>query len=71
MASEGRPVTLQGIAEQLGLHVSTVSRVLNGPVGECGRAASGETADRIRELAGSSATGPTRTPPVCEPAAAT
>ncbi|WEO99900.1 substrate-binding domain-containing protein [Streptomyces sp. FXJ1.172] len=51
MASEGRPATLQGIAEQLGLHVSTVSRVLNGPSGERGRAASGETADRIRKLA--------------------
>ncbi|MFH9355285.1 LacI family DNA-binding transcriptional regulator [Kitasatospora sp. NPDC017646] len=51
MASDGRPATLQGIAEQLGLHVSTVSRVLNGPAGERGRAASGATADRIRTLA--------------------
>ncbi|MFF4761090.1 LacI family DNA-binding transcriptional regulator [Streptomyces sp. NPDC001292] len=51
MASEGRTATLQGIAEQLGLHVSTVSRVLNGPTGERGRAASGETAERIRKLA--------------------
>ncbi|MEU5091376.1 LacI family DNA-binding transcriptional regulator [Streptomyces sp. NPDC021356] len=44
-------MTLRGIAERLGLHVSTVSRVLNGPTGEQGRAASGETARRIRELA--------------------
>ncbi|WP_037857558.1 LacI family DNA-binding transcriptional regulator [Streptomyces sp. NRRL S-340] len=51
MAGDGGPVTLRGIAEHLGLHVSTVSRVLNGPSGERGRAASGETARRIRELA--------------------
>lgn len=51
MAGESGPVTLRGIAERLGLHVSTVSRVLNGPSGEQGRAASGETARRIRELA--------------------
>ncbi|MFF4188924.1 LacI family DNA-binding transcriptional regulator [Streptomyces sp. NPDC001691] len=51
MAGKNRPATLQGIAEQLGLHVSTVSRVLNGPAGERGRAASGKTADRIRKLA--------------------
>jgi LacI family transcriptional regulator len=51
MTGESGPVTLQGIARRLGLHVSTVSRVLNGPAGEKGRAASGETARRIRELA--------------------
>ncbi|MER6571632.1 LacI family DNA-binding transcriptional regulator [Streptomyces sp. NPDC001093] len=51
MAGEGGPVTLRGIAERLGLHVSTVSRVLNGPADEQGRAASGQTARRIRELA--------------------
>jgi LacI family transcriptional regulator len=45
------PVTLQGIAERLGLHVSTVSRVLNGKADVQGRAASGETAQRIRSLA--------------------
>ncbi|MFC9732297.1 LacI family DNA-binding transcriptional regulator [Streptomyces roseolus] len=50
MAGE-RPVTLQGIAERLGLHVSTVSRVLNGRDGGSARAASGDTARRIRELA--------------------
>ncbi|MGW4271793.1 LacI family DNA-binding transcriptional regulator [Streptomyces seoulensis] len=50
MAGEG-PVTLQGIAERLGLHVSTVSRVLNGPRDGSSRAASGATARRIRDLA--------------------
>ncbi|MFJ9680441.1 LacI family DNA-binding transcriptional regulator [Streptomyces sp. NPDC101194] len=50
MAGEG-PVTLQGIAEQLGLHVSTVSRVLNGRQDGHTRAASGDTARRIRNLA--------------------
>lgn len=51
MAGDSGPVTLRGIADRLGLHVSTVSRVLNGPSGGQGRAASGETARRIRELA--------------------
>ncbi|MEW2275443.1 LacI family DNA-binding transcriptional regulator [Streptomyces griseofuscus] len=51
MAGDGGPVTLRGIAERLGLHVSTVSRVLNGPTGEQGRAASAETVRRIRDLA--------------------
>ncbi|GHD87859.1 LacI family DNA-binding transcriptional regulator [Streptomyces naganishii] len=49
--SEGGPVTLRGIAERLGLDVSTVSRVLNGPPAERERAASQETARRIRRLA--------------------
>ncbi|MFC5906259.1 LacI family DNA-binding transcriptional regulator [Streptacidiphilus monticola] len=47
----GRPVTLKAIAEQLGLDVSTVSRVLNGRDTDRRRAASGLTARRIRELA--------------------
>lgn len=51
MAGRARPTTLQAIADQLGLHVSTVSRVLNGPSGEGGRAASSRTAQRIRALA--------------------
>ncbi|GAB3989532.1 LacI family DNA-binding transcriptional regulator [Actinoallomurus acanthiterrae] len=46
-----RPVTLRSIADQLGLHVSTVSRVLNGPAEDGARAASGDTAERIRRLA--------------------
>ncbi|WP_067792366.1 LacI family DNA-binding transcriptional regulator [Actinomadura formosensis] len=52
MGTEGtRPVTLQSIADQLGLHVSTVSRVLNAKRGESGRAASPATVERIRRLA--------------------
>ncbi|MEV5754354.1 LacI family DNA-binding transcriptional regulator [Actinoallomurus sp. NPDC052308] len=48
---KARPVTLRSIADQLGLHVSTVSRVLNGPAEDGARAASGDTAERIRRLA--------------------
>ncbi|MFI6154784.1 LacI family DNA-binding transcriptional regulator [Kitasatospora sp. NPDC051170] len=51
MAIESRPVTLRVIADQLGLDVSTVSRVLNGADADGRRAASGETARRVRELA--------------------
>jgi LacI family transcriptional regulator len=51
MGREAGPVTLQEIADRLGLHVSTVSRVLHGSVEARGRAASGKTAGRIRELA--------------------
>ena len=39
------------MAEELGLNVSTVSRVLNSPGSDAGPWASPETADRIRELA--------------------
>ncbi|WP_079100193.1 LacI family DNA-binding transcriptional regulator [Streptomyces sp. WMMB 322] len=46
-----RPATLRSIADQLGLHVSTVSRVINGAVDDGARAASGDTAERIRQLA--------------------
>jgi LacI family transcriptional regulator len=42
-------VTLQMLADELGLHVSTVSRVLNGRYGPAG--ASGTTVERIRRLA--------------------
>jgi LacI family transcriptional regulator len=42
--------TLQSIADDLGLHVSTVARVLNG-MREGERAASGATAERIRKRA--------------------
>ncbi|SEC56560.1 transcriptional regulator, LacI family [Rhodococcus jostii] len=47
MARVRNPATLRGIADDLGLHVSTVARVLNG-MKEGERAASGETAERIR-----------------------
>ncbi|WP_433144209.1 LacI family DNA-binding transcriptional regulator [Actinomadura nitritigenes] len=46
-----RPVTLRYIADELGLHISTVSRVLNGRGDDRGRAASSETATRIRRRA--------------------
>jgi LacI family transcriptional regulator len=49
--ARARPATLKAIADQLGLHVSTVSRVLNGPPEGSERAASGATAERIRRLA--------------------
>ncbi|MER6303688.1 substrate-binding domain-containing protein [Kitasatospora sp. NPDC001539] len=51
MGIESRPVTLKMIADQLGLDVSTVSRVLNGRDDDGRRAASGPTAHRVRELA--------------------
>jgi len=44
------PATLRSIADDLGLHVSTVARVLNG-MREGERAASGATAERIRKRA--------------------
>jgi LacI family transcriptional regulator len=50
-AKKARPVTLQMIADQLGLHVSTVSRVLHAKPDEGLRAAAGPTAVRVRELA--------------------
>ncbi|MEU5612516.1 LacI family DNA-binding transcriptional regulator [Streptomyces sparsogenes] len=51
MADGARPVTLQSMAKELGLHVSTVSRILNGPAATGARAASTATADRVRRLA--------------------
>lgn len=51
MTVPNRPVTLRAIAQELGLHVSTVSRVLNGTANDSGRAASQETIQRIRTLA--------------------
>lgn len=50
-AKRARPVTLQMIADQLGLHVSTVSRVLHAKPGEGLRAASSPTVERVRKLA--------------------
>jgi LacI family transcriptional regulator len=45
------PVTLRTLADRLGLHVSTVSRVLHAKPAESLRAASGATVERIRKLA--------------------
>jgi len=46
-----RPVTLQSLARQLGLNVSTVSRVLNGSADDARGAAAPDTVKRIRALA--------------------
>jgi len=46
-----RPVTLQSLARQLGLNVSTVSRVLNGSEDDARGAAAPDTVKRIRALA--------------------
>lgn len=51
MAREGGPVTLRAIADRLGLHISTVSRVLHGSGSARDGAASAATAQRIRALA--------------------
>lgn len=48
--AKSKQATLQSIADDLGLHVSTVARVLNG-MREGERAASGATAERIRQRA--------------------
>ncbi|WP_309056808.1 substrate-binding domain-containing protein [Streptomyces sp.] len=47
----GDSVTLREIADRLGLHVSTVSRVLHGSPDARQRAASARTARRVEELA--------------------
>ncbi|MEV0084054.1 LacI family DNA-binding transcriptional regulator [Saccharopolyspora sp. NPDC050642] len=46
-----RPATLRAIAEAVGSHSSTVSRVLNGTAQERRAAASPELAERIRQIA--------------------
>ncbi|BFI54927.1 DNA-binding transcriptional regulator CytR [Yersinia pseudotuberculosis] len=51
MGNPKKHITLRALSEQLGLHVSTVSRVLNGAQDEISLAASPETVQRIRELA--------------------
>lgn len=43
--------TLLEVARAIGIHVSTVSRVLNGSPAEAGLAASAETVERIRQIA--------------------
>lgn len=45
------PVTLKSLALRLGVHVSTVSRVLNGDPGKVAGMASAAMAERIRQLA--------------------
>ncbi|MEU3272608.1 substrate-binding domain-containing protein [Saccharomonospora sp. NPDC006951] len=50
-ANKTAPVTLRTLADQLGLHVSTVSRVLHAGPEASHRAASSETFARVRKLA--------------------
>ena len=50
-ADTAGPPTLRTIAKLAGVHVSTVSRVLNGSTGAGVRTAGEQTADRIRRLA--------------------
>jgi len=50
-SAASRRATLRTIAERAGVHVSTVSRVLNGRPGEDSRAAGIQTIGRIREIA--------------------
>ncbi|WP_454673705.1 LacI family DNA-binding transcriptional regulator [Achromobacter pestifer] len=49
--NKSRPATLQSLARQLGLNVSTVSRVLNGSEDDARGAAAPDTVKRIRALA--------------------
>ena len=51
MSNQSRPATLKSMATALGIHVSTVSRVLNGDPAGVERAASAEVVERIRALA--------------------
>ncbi|MGW1739062.1 LacI family DNA-binding transcriptional regulator [Nocardia sp. NPDC001965] len=46
-----RPATLQQIAADLGLHVSTVSRILNASAADGAKAASSKTVERVRAYA--------------------
>lgn len=50
-AERSSTVTLRMLADQLGLHVSTVSRVLHAKPDESHRAASSATVERVRKLA--------------------
>jgi LacI family transcriptional regulator len=49
--NRSKPITLKGLSERLGIHVSTISRVLNGSPQDAAQAASAETVERIRQLA--------------------
>jgi DNA-binding LacI/PurR family transcriptional regulator len=51
MTGKGTASTLEGIANRLGLHISTVSRVLNGTPDQASAAASSATREAIREAA--------------------
>lgn len=49
--SKPKPPTLRSIAQELNIHISTVSRVLNGSEEDARSAASPDTIKRIKELA--------------------
>ena len=49
--ADGRRVTLRTIAETAGVHVSTVSRILNNQLGDSQHTASSETVDRVLSVA--------------------
>lgn len=51
MENADKPVTLKALAARLGMHVSTISRVLNGSQDDASLAAAPETVLRIRQLA--------------------
>ncbi|CAI0932198.1 LacI family DNA-binding transcriptional regulator [Serratia entomophila] len=51
MENSDKPVTLKALAARLGMHVSTISRVLNGSQDDASLAAAPETVLRIRQLA--------------------
>ncbi|MBX9330423.1 LacI family DNA-binding transcriptional regulator, partial [Serratia marcescens] len=51
MENTDKPITLKALAARLGMHVSTISRVLNGSQDDASLAASPETVQRIRQLA--------------------
>lgn len=51
MAQRPATTTLKSLAATLGIHVSTVSRVLNGAPDQVGKAASAEMVEKIRALA--------------------
>lgn len=49
--TDKKPITLKAMAKQLNMHVSTISRVLNGSDESAHNAASKETVKKIRQLA--------------------
>jgi LacI family transcriptional regulator len=51
VSESGRPITIKDLASQLGVHPSTVSRVLHSEAAVSRGAASPETARKVRELA--------------------
>ncbi len=65
ITADGRTVTLKDLANELGIHPSTVSRILHSGSDVARGAASVATAERVRELARKRVTPPTPRPPAC------